>query len=66
MMEYWNGRRLEWWERSELRVIGLRRNLFAFAPLRSVPQAVSQFPGLATAIHEISGLIEKVAKTSCL
>ena len=31
--------------------------LFALAALRSVPQAGSQFRGLATAIHEISGLI---------
>jgi len=30
--------------------------LFALAPLRSVPQAGSQFRGLATVIHEISGL----------
>jgi hypothetical protein len=30
--------------------------LFALAALRSVPQAGSQFRGLATAIHEISGL----------
>ena len=30
--------------------------LFALATLRSVPQAGSQFRGLATAIHEISGL----------
>jgi hypothetical protein len=30
--------------------------LFALAALRSVPQAGSQFHGLATAIHEISGL----------
>jgi hypothetical protein len=30
--------------------------LFALAPLRSVPQAGSQLRGLATAIHEISGL----------
>ena len=29
--------------------------LFALASLRSVPQAGSQFRGLATAIHEISG-----------
>ena len=29
---------------------------FALAALRSVPQAGSQFCGLATAIHEISGL----------
>ncbi|MGW8221482.1 MAG: hypothetical protein ACWGP1_04975, partial [Syntrophobacteria bacterium] len=34
--------------------------LFALAPLRSVPQAGSQFRGLATAIHEISGLIQFV------
>ena len=33
--------------------------LFALAALRSVPQAGSQFRGLATAIHEISGLIYK-------
>ncbi len=30
--------------------------LFALAALRSVPQAGSQFRGLATAIHEIFGL----------
>jgi hypothetical protein len=30
--------------------------LFALAALRSVPQAGSQLRGLATAIHEISGL----------
>jgi hypothetical protein len=30
--------------------------LFALAALRSVPQAGSQFRGLATAIHKISGL----------
>ncbi|MCG6946236.1 MAG: hypothetical protein LJE87_12940 [Deltaproteobacteria bacterium] len=30
--------------------------LFALAALRSVPQAGSQFRGLATAIHETSGL----------
>jgi hypothetical protein len=29
---------------------------FALAALRSVPQAGSQFRGLATAIHDISGL----------
>ena len=29
---------------------------FALAALRSVPQAGSQFRGLATAIHEIAGL----------
>ena len=32
--------------------------LFALAALRSVPQAGSQFRGLATAIHEISRLVE--------
>jgi len=32
--------------------------LFALAALRSVPQAGSQFRGLGTAIHEISGLEE--------
>jgi hypothetical protein len=32
--------------------------LFALAALRSVPQAGSQFRGLAIAIHEISGLDE--------
>ena len=31
---------------------------FALAALRSVPQAGSQFRGLATAIHEISGLVD--------
>jgi hypothetical protein len=31
--------------------------LFALAALRSVPQAGSQLRGLATAIHEISGLV---------
>jgi hypothetical protein len=30
--------------------------LFVLAALRSVPQAGSQFRGLATATHEISGL----------
>ncbi len=34
--------------------------LFALAALRSVPQAGSQFRGLATAIHETSGLAETV------
>jgi hypothetical protein len=34
-------------------------SFFALAPLRSVPQAGSQFRGLATAIHNISGLDEK-------
>jgi hypothetical protein len=32
---------------------------FALAALRSVPQAGSQFRGLATANHEISGLAHK-------
>ena len=31
---------------------------FALAALRSVPQAGSQFRGLATAIHEIFGLVK--------
>jgi hypothetical protein len=31
--------------------------LFALAALRSVPQAGSQFRGLVTAIHKISGLV---------
>jgi hypothetical protein len=31
--------------------------LFALSPLRSVPQAGSQFRGLATAIHKTSGLV---------
>ncbi|MGB5922251.1 MAG: hypothetical protein WBH36_08485, partial [Syntrophobacteria bacterium] len=39
-----------------LRLPGGTPILFALAPLRSVPQAGSQFRGLATAIHEISGL----------
>ncbi|MGB6380612.1 MAG: hypothetical protein WBG51_05515, partial [Syntrophobacteria bacterium] len=36
---------------------------FALAALRSVPQAGSQFRGLATAIHEISGLATEVVTT---
>ena len=39
-----------------LRLTGGTSILFALAALRSVPQAGSQFRGLATAIHEISGL----------
>ena len=39
-----------------LRLPGGTPILFALAPLRSVPQAGSQFRGLATAIHKISGL----------
>ncbi|MCG6943910.1 MAG: hypothetical protein LJE87_01055 [Deltaproteobacteria bacterium] len=39
-----------------LRLPGGTPILFALALLRSVPQAGSQFHGLATAIHEISGL----------
>jgi hypothetical protein len=41
-----------------LRLPGGTSILFALAPLRSVPQAGSQFRGLATATHEISGLSE--------
>jgi len=40
--------------------------LFALAALRSVPQAGSQFRGLATAIHEISGLRVLTGNTSIL
>ena len=36
--------------------------LFALAALRSVPQAGSQFHGLATAIHKTSGLIHPFAE----
>ncbi len=36
---------------------------FALAALRSVPQAGSQFRGLATAIHKISGLATEVVTT---
>ncbi|MGB6381969.1 MAG: hypothetical protein WBG51_12425, partial [Syntrophobacteria bacterium] len=43
-------------ESDPLRLPGGTPILFALAPLRSVPQAGSQFRGLATAIHEISGL----------
>ena len=41
---------------------------FALAPLRSVPQAGSQFRGLATAIHEISGLtqLQNILNATCL
>jgi len=39
-----------------LRLPGGTPILFALAALRSVPQAGSQLRGLATAIHEISGL----------
>jgi hypothetical protein len=39
-----------------LRLPGGTPILFALAALRSVPQAGSQFRGLATEIHEISGL----------
>ncbi|MGB7065034.1 MAG: hypothetical protein WBF55_07790, partial [Syntrophobacteria bacterium] len=38
-----------------LRLPGGTPIFFALAALRSVPQAGSQFRGLATAIHEISG-----------
>jgi hypothetical protein len=40
-----------------LRLPGGTPILFALATLRSVPQAGSQFRGLVTAIHEISGLL---------
>ena len=39
-----------------LRLPGSTPILFALAALRSVPQAGSQFRGLATVIHEIFGL----------
>ncbi|MDH3802694.1 MAG: hypothetical protein OEU80_11490 [Deltaproteobacteria bacterium] len=39
-----------------LRLPSGTRILFALAALRSVPQAGSQLRGLATAIHETSGL----------
>src|SRR6056300_1436232 len=41
-----------------LRLPGGKSIFFALATLRSVPQAGSQFRDLATAIHEISGLIK--------
>jgi hypothetical protein len=41
-----------------LRLPGGTPILFALAALRSVPQAGSQFRGLATAIHEVSGLVD--------
>jgi hypothetical protein len=44
-----------------LRLPGGTPILFALAALRSVPQAGSQFRGLATAIHEISGLGRAIA-----
>ncbi|MGB7065053.1 MAG: hypothetical protein WBF55_07885, partial [Syntrophobacteria bacterium] len=40
-----------------LRLPGGTPIFFALAALRSVPQAGSQFRGLATGIHEISGLV---------
>ena len=43
-------------ETNTLRLPGGTPILFAVAALRSVPQAGSQFHGLATAIHETSGL----------
>ncbi|MDH3555046.1 MAG: hypothetical protein OEU80_03725 [Deltaproteobacteria bacterium] len=49
-----------------LRLPGGTPILFALAALRSVPQAGSQFRGLATAIHEISGQQYKVEKTDSL
>jgi hypothetical protein len=38
--------------------------LFALAALRSVPQAGSQFRGLATAIHEISELVVMIVRNN--
>ena len=49
-----------------LRLPGGTPILFTLAALRSVPQAGSQFRGLATAIHEISGQQYKVEKTDSL
>ncbi|MGB6931012.1 MAG: hypothetical protein WBH05_17460 [Syntrophobacteria bacterium] len=46
-----------------LRLPGGTPIFFALAALRSVPQAGSQFRGLATAIHEISGLATEVVTT---
>jgi len=37
---------------------------FALAPLRSVPQAGSQFRGLVTAIHEISRLVNNASSAA--
>ncbi|MDH3895890.1 MAG: hypothetical protein OEV18_00660 [Deltaproteobacteria bacterium] len=48
-----------------LRLPGGTSILFALAALRSVPQAGSQFRGLATAIHKISGLILTVSFSLC-
>ena len=41
---------------NSLRLPGGTPILFALAPLRSVPQAGSQFRGLVTPIHKTSGL----------
>ncbi|MGB6376546.1 MAG: hypothetical protein WBG24_07470, partial [Syntrophobacteria bacterium] len=49
-------------ETNTLRLPGGTPILFALAALRSVPQAGSQFRGLATAIHEISGLGAKLSR----
>ncbi|MDH3555772.1 MAG: hypothetical protein OEU80_16200 [Deltaproteobacteria bacterium] len=46
-------------ETNTLRLPGGTSILFALAALRSVPQAGSQFRGLATVIHGISGLTRK-------
>jgi hypothetical protein len=43
-----------------LRLPGGKPIFFALAALRSVPQAGSQFRGLATAIHEVSWLKDDV------
>jgi len=47
-----------------LRLPGGTPILFALAALRSVPQAGSQFRGLATAIHEISGLVVMIVRNN--
>jgi hypothetical protein len=47
-----------------LRLPGGTPILFALAALRSVPQAGSQLRGLATPIHEISGLEKLVLRAS--
>jgi len=47
-----------------LRLPGGTPILFALAALRSVPQAGSQFRGLATAIHEISELVVMIVRNN--
>ena len=46
-----------------LRLPGGTATQFALAALHSVPQAGSQFYGLATPIHEISLLVLKFSRT---